>query len=300
MLDQPLGTHVPRITFQDTNIVGNVYFLTYFRWQAECLARLRREDPMAVALRAGQPVKCSMQYSDPKGATIGDSVQVSLSSTDGSTLRSEIRAGSEGQLPVVASGKMHFVSTPNTLPSPNGPCYAHAADPDDSCISPLSLIALQGKCRELFLADFAPLTLRQVAARSLLLQTTEASVEILDTPIRDIDGVLVEMRLTAVKCGQLTVRFDYLARSGSTTHCVAVGHQVISTKHSEGDCVNPCPLPVELGLALRGFAAAGSLRAKIDDIVEFSANASIRRDLDDETQHSGVPAVRTGNQCVDQ
>ena len=60
--------HLHRVTFEETNLVGNVYFAHYVRWQGHCREHfLLQEAPGVVALVAKQrlalvTVSCSMNY----------------------------------------------------------------------------------------------------------------------------------------------------------------------------------------------------------------------------------------------
>lgn len=287
-------TSYPRVTFQDTNIVGNVYFLTFFRWQLECRdAWLRSVMPDAwAACSSGEGRVCvshwSNRFEDAFGATIGDRISVTLrvvsQDQSGVVLSSEVLRHDGEATSRLASGSMKLrmeLATDDAMQErdaclqdiEDGPCYTmHVSTPVDRELNATDLLSWQGKCRELFLEDQAGSILRQVAKRELILQTTTASLEWMGSvPGRD-SAVRVEMRLASLKCGQMGVRFDYVIdRSGPASKLpFAIGHQSMSSKHPVGETVLPCPLPRELLVALREFTDSPRLMAKIEDILRFA------------------------------
>lgn len=282
-------TYTPRITFQDTNVVGNVYFLTFFRWQAECRDQwLRVTHPeLWTQILSGDRkllvTHWSTRFEDPLGATIGDDVEVLISgANDGGesvSLTTEVFRHNDENSVRIASGTMMFTAVDELTPPhndhPMGPSYSFEPNVySTSGQDPLELLGWQGKCRELFLADHTADTLRRVAARELILQTTTASLDLVRMPPKSIDHVRVEMRLESLKCGQMSVRFDYLAdlRNGTTVR-FAKGSQKLSSKRQSGQIVAPCPLPTALLIALRGFTDSEQLLAKITDILSFASGA---------------------------
>jgi enediyne biosynthesis thioesterase len=274
----------PRITFQDTNVVGNVYFLTFFRWQAECRDEWLREYRPDVwdAIRSGESplilTQWSTRFDDPFGATVGDDIEVSMEfdETDGqggasATIARLSDKGREN----IGSGSMHFLAAHQLLSQqhemPQGPCYEFTATcPRRSDVNPLDLLAWQGKCRELFLADHAPDALRRVANRQLALQTTSASLEILELLI---DEVRVEMRLQDIKCGQMSVRFDYFAQSSEREIPFAKGNQRMSSKRCSDKGIVPCPLPDDILHALESFTDSELMLQKIGNILGFNKSS---------------------------
>ena len=280
-------TFAPRVTFQDTNVVGNVYFLTFFRWQAECCdewLRSNRPDLWQRVRSGDQQLLVShweTRFEDSFGATIGDHVEVAISVSedidDTITATTEVFKQGEAGPIRIASGKMAFTTmedlTPPDNDHPAGPCYSYTATTATrpNC-SALELLGWQGKCRELFLEDHATDTLNRVANRDLILQTTTASLDMLQLPPEGTDQVRVEMRLETLKCGQMGVRFDYfvdLPRGQPIRF--AKGSQKMSSKHQSGLAVGPCPFPADLLLALRKFTQSELLLGKIDDILCFSS-----------------------------
>jgi enediyne core biosynthesis thioesterase len=150
------------------------------------------------------------------------------------------------------------------------PCYVYAAGHTRlGQWNELDLLAMQGKCRESFLIDFAADSLARVADRKLALQTTLASIDIEDASHLTSRELEIEMRLMQIKCGQVTVQFDYFARQGEHRISFARGRQVMSTKRvAEGSLV-PTPLPQDMLLALKPYAASTEMVKAIEDILEF-------------------------------
>ena len=168
-------TTVPRVTFQDTNIVGNVYFLTFFRWQSECRdAWLRSAMPdVWDRLRTGDArlhvSNWSNRFEDAFGATIGDRISVTLQAQnqdqDSVLLSMEVFRHDGLSRSRLASGSMtlridldrsdtkHELGD-NQLDTQVGPSYVmRLQTPVDHDLQAIDLLSWQGKCRELFLED---------------------------------------------------------------------------------------------------------------------------------------------------
>ena len=297
-------TYHPRITFQDTNVVGNVYFLTFFRWQAECRDEWLRAFRPALwqSARTGElfTTRWSTRFEDPFGATIGDDVSVTItvseSDEDCITAMTQVfKRDGVGQTRI-ASGEMVFTTSPKHVyyidKYPTGPCYTYATS--TACVLQLNsidLLGLQGKCRELFLADFAIDTLRQVANRELILQTTVASMELLQLPPLRTDRYRIEMRLEPdprqLKWGQMQVRFDYFAvQANGAEKRFAVGRQRMSSKHYNGRSIAPLPFYAELLLALRKFSDSPQILSKIDSFLTIAtaqAEAQFKSEISKES-----------------
>jgi len=287
-------TITPRITFQDTNIVGNVYFLTFFRWQSECRdAWLRTAMPEVWAARRCGGARLfvsnwSNRFEDAFGATIGDPISVTLrvhSQDQSSALLSmEVLKHDGPSKSRLASGIMKFRIESATgdsehehgasrLDTRDGPNYAmRLRTPVDHDLRAIDLVSWQGKCREFFLEDQTESIMRQVTQRELILQTTNASLDWAGpVPQRD-QAIRVEMRLESLKCGQMGVSFNYVIDEPGKLLGVsfATGHQSMSSKHMIGTNLLPCPLPSQLLQALRAHTHSPRLIGKIEDILHFA------------------------------
>jgi len=74
----------PEITFEETNLVGNVYFANFVRWQNECRNEWFREtsidryrDLFQGDLRL-MVTELDLRFHDPAGATLGDLLEVEM------------------------------------------------------------------------------------------------------------------------------------------------------------------------------------------------------------------------------
>ena len=280
--NSPRWFYHPRITFQDTNVVGNVYFLSYFRWQFECYEEWRRQQQTSedrqYELAVLYPTHSSTSFSDPFGATVGDCVQVAsdvFQSTDDCSATSTIKRLADGVESVIAKGTITFSNheSNKTCDSdrPVGPCYeCRRLYAPQWSHDPLDLLSLQGKSRELFLLDHAPETIRRVAGHDLALQTTSASVDILNSRPNESGEVKVELRLEALKCGQMTIRFDYFELNAGRSVHFASGKQRMSCKRLHSHGLLPTPLPADVLAALKQFTDKEHLLEKIAEIEQFS------------------------------
>lgn len=287
-------TILPRITLQDTNIVGNVYFLTFFRWQSECRdAWLRSAMPdVWETWRCGgarlHVSAWSNRFEDAFGATIGDRISVTshvLNQDQGSVLLlMEVLRHDGPSSSRLASGSMEFHIESDTsdaehehgasrFDTQDGPSYAmRLRTPVDHDLQAIDLLSWQGKCRELFLEDQTDSIMRLVTQRELILQTTSASLDWTGpVPQRD-QAVRVEMRLESLKCGQMGVSFNYAIDEPRELQGLsfAIGRQSMSCKHMLGTSLLPCPLPSGLLHALREYTHSPRLIGKIEDILRFA------------------------------
>lgn len=278
-----LTTYRPRITFQDTNVVGNVYFLCYFRWQLEGFHQWLQSDhpELWATLGAGSAPwaisNWSTEFFDPVGATIGDEMDVQLEmdgSADRLTVASVIHRVIGEHSETIARGKMELVSVSDVAVQCNdyctGPCYKYHPQWQLKSLEPIDLVSWQGKCRELFLLDHAPVTLNLVANRQLALQTTSAGLHLHGILSPPSSPVWVELRLKDIKCGQIWLQFDYFTSHQGQQTLLATGWQKTSCKRIDGTRVVPCAVPDDVLRALKRFTDSPELRTKIDQISEFS------------------------------
>jgi enediyne biosynthesis thioesterase len=260
-----------------------VYFLTFFRWQQECRDRWFREERPDLWLEiksGGRKLKIKnweTHFTDSFGATIGDQIEVVLSESLGEcedlSLSTEVFCTKGNTRLRIASGKMC-----HDLKGEATPIYADQIDhrgyriiaevPYRQSISTLDLLSWQGKCRELFLADHSPEVLRLVVGRQLLLQTSSASVDLWHPAPPEFDQVRIEMRLISIRCGKMTVQFEYYGSlDGSNWEHFATGKQEMSSKNAS---IRACTFPEELFLALREFAGCEKLLGSIDAILKYA------------------------------
>lgn len=113
-------------------------------------------------------------------------------------------------------------------------------------------VSWQGRCREMFLRDFAPEVLTDLN-RGLALVTTRVSCEYL-AEISAFDELVIRMSLRGLKQNRVTMLFDYWRRTGAGEELVAHGEQEIACMQREGRVMLPAPVPEALREALKPFA----------------------------------------------
>jgi enediyne core biosynthesis thioesterase len=111
----------------------------------------------------------------------------------------------------------------------------------------------QGRCRELFLRDFAPGIVDDLA-RDLRLVTTRCACEYL-AELAPFDEVVVRMRLGALRQTRLWLRFEYWRRREGGEDLVARGEQEIACMRAANGALAPAAVPAALEAALRPYAA---------------------------------------------
>lgn len=110
----------------------------------------------------------------------------------------------------------------------------------------------QGRCREMFLREYAPEVLVEIS-KGLCFVTTRCSCEYL-AQLSAFDEVLVRMRLGELAQNRMTLVFEYLRVSGQTPELVARGEQQVACMRKEGGRLVPMPVPEALREALRPYA----------------------------------------------
>jgi enediyne biosynthesis thioesterase len=110
-------------------------------------------------------------------------------------------------------------------------------------------VSWQGRCRELFLRDHAPVVLAQLA-EGLRLVTTHVSCDYF-AELRALDTVVVRMTLAALAPSRVSMRFDYLRGE----ELVARGAQEIACLRAVEDTHVPVPVPEALQAALVPYQA---------------------------------------------
>jgi enediyne core biosynthesis thioesterase len=121
----------PDITFDDTNVVGNVYFANFIRWQGACREMFLKQHAPEVlrTVTDGKLIlhttSVSCDYSDPVGVSVTDSiaVEMTLAHLRGGRMTVAFdyeRESPDGLVPRqrIASGKQAICCK---RPSPDGP-----------------------------------------------------------------------------------------------------------------------------------------------------------------------------------
>jgi enediyne biosynthesis thioesterase len=114
-------------------------------------------------------------------------------------------------------------------------------------------IRWQGRCRELFLRDYAPDILAELDG-DLCLVTTRCSCEYL-TELSAFDEVVVRMRLGALMQNRISLLFEYWRCNGEEEELVATGEQQVVCLRRNGKQLVPTPIPTPLREALHPYAA---------------------------------------------
>ena len=302
----------PEITFEDTNLVGNVYYANFVRWQNECRDDWLKETDYEIYADlfrgAGRLVvtELGLKFHDPTGAALGDALEVEITA-DGKKqglqrltfeIRRLPRPGSTDISAVLVTGHQCYTlvereTSGGALPvefdssEPSGPAYVMEfsiplnAVQNNGHLSALDLIRWQGKCRERFLTEHAPELLKSVAAGTLALHTNQVGFSLLDDArIAPSDRIRVKMRMTDLK-SRLTVRFDYELtndKSGKpTVRRIATGTQILCCKrqNAEGHFA-ACVFPPEMLRALRGFTDSEGLVSCIDELLAHQVGIELK------------------------
>lgn len=130
----------------------------------------------------------------------------------------------------------------------------------------------QGTCRESFLLDHAPETIKLLERKELAFFTRSASCEYVgDHGFGGLERIVLRMRLESFRGGRMMLGFTY-ARANAPDELVAHGTQEVHCKASRSGVWVPEPFPVAMLVALKRFAERAELLAALDDALEFHAS----------------------------
>ena len=115
-------------------------------------------------------------------------------------------------------------------------------------------IRWQGRCRELFLRDYAPEVLDQLAD-GLSLVTIHCSCDYL-AELSAFDEVVVRMRLGALMQSRMSLLFEVWRITQNGEELVARGEQQIACMRRTEEGLVPTPVPEALKEALKTYAEA--------------------------------------------
>jgi enediyne biosynthesis thioesterase len=109
----------------------------------------------------------------------------------------------------------------------------------------------QGRCREMFIHDYAPQVLQDLA-QGLTLATTRVSCSYYQE-LSALDEVLIRMSAGSMSPGRLIMLFQYfrVAEGGETL--VAEGEQEVACVLRVGSHLQPAPLPAALRHAVEKY-----------------------------------------------
>ena len=109
----------------------------------------------------------------------------------------------------------------------------------------------QGKCREMFLRDYAPSVLDDLRS-NLALITVRVSCDYF-SELFPFDEVLIRMRAGEVVQNRITMLFEYLRKSDSGEEIIARGEQVVACMTRTKNGIAPTKIPDALKTALIQF-----------------------------------------------
>ena len=299
-----MNTHLyqTEVTFADTNLVGNVYFANYFRWQDECRNDWLKQSSQQLYWKVARGEKrlrvseASFEYHDPQGVTVAEPIEVEMqietlgpnSYRADAVVRRRLASGLPGSAAPTARGRHRFELVDNcdvlTAESPDqvefGQAYAFNISNSldlfrgGGWIDARRMICWQGKCRERFLITRAPKTLQSVAERSLALHTSKVGLLLeRDVRLSTGDTIGMEMRLTHLRGGRMTMHFAYFLSPNEGDMSVrkrfAAGAQSICCKRTTEQGMAPAVFPVDLLHALRAYANSPAVRSNIDAALAF-------------------------------
>ncbi len=114
-------------------------------------------------------------------------------------------------------------------------------------------VSWQGKCREMFLRDFAPAILDDLRG-DLRLITLRCSCEYY-AELQPFDEVEVAMRLVGVTQNRISLAFDYTRGTADDAVAVASGAQDLACMRLSGGNLISTDVPPDLHQALEPFRA---------------------------------------------
>jgi enediyne core biosynthesis thioesterase len=118
-------------------------------------------------------------------------------------------------------------------------------------------LSWQGRCRELFLRDYAAEVLDELRG-DLRLVTLNVSCEYF-AELHALDTVEIQMRLAQLHQHRIKLRFDYLLQGSAPELLVARGLQEIGCMRQAGGGLAPTAVPGALASALAEFEDAAAV-----------------------------------------
>jgi enediyne core biosynthesis thioesterase len=117
----------------------------------------------------------------------------------------------------------------------------------------VNYIRWQGRCREMFLREYAPDVLDELRA-DLKLFTLKCECEYI-AEITAFDELSIRMRLEDLTQTQIGFAFDYMRVRKEGEDLIARGRQRVACMRGSGSAVKPTRVPESLRRALQGYAA---------------------------------------------
>lgn len=146
-------------------------------------------------------------------------------------------------------------SGPASAAGPRSYCYRHTVSFEETNVVGnvyfTRHISWQGRCRELFLRDYAPDTLDDLK-RDLRLVTLNVGCEYF-AELHALDNVEIRMWLAQLRQHRIKLGFDYLLQRGGSDLLIARGFQEIGCMRLTANGLVPWAVPRGLAAALAEF-----------------------------------------------
>jgi len=110
----------------------------------------------------------------------------------------------------------------------------------------------QGRCREMFLRDYAPTVLTELS-QGLALATVQVACEYF-SELYAFDTIAIRMRLKDLTQNRVTMLFEYWRLTSGNEELIARGEQQVACMKREGERMVPTPVPRALREALQPYA----------------------------------------------
>lgn len=110
----------------------------------------------------------------------------------------------------------------------------------------------QGRCREMFLRDYAPTVLTELS-QGLALATVQVTCEYF-IEIYAFDTIAIRMRLKDLTQNRVTMLFEYWRLTSGNEELIARGEQQVACMKREGERMVLTPVPQALREALQPYA----------------------------------------------
>jgi enediyne core biosynthesis thioesterase len=111
----------------------------------------------------------------------------------------------------------------------------------------------QGRCREMFLCQYAPEVVTDLS-QGLSLVTVRVACDYL-MELFAMDNIVIRMKLSELRQNRVTMLFEYWREARGTEELVARGEQQIACMRRDGARLVPTPVPPALRAALEAYSA---------------------------------------------
>ena len=117
----------------------------------------------------------------------------------------------------------------------------------------LNHLRWQGRCREMFLRDYAPDIIKQLQ-EGLALVTVRCSCDY-GSELHAFDEISVRMRLASIRQNRIALSFEYYRTDGSVAEAelIAKGEHEVACMRRDGERTVATPIPESLRRALVQF-----------------------------------------------